>query len=282
MWSTKPWQPTVSHRTSLFELGETHIGMGSGTAIRLAVLEALYLINGSPRPREHLVARSGRGGTSGIGINTYFNGGLILDVGIRSGTTCFLPSSRSRPALSPLALPPLAMPDWPLCLCVPRSIRPKSQNDEVEFFQRTLPLDPSASFRAAYDALFGIYAAAADADREAFCRAVDAMQRTTWKDAEWREYGEPLKGLRDGLAGIGVDCVGMSSLGPMLFCLGEVTALDEVVRRQDALDCKIVRPCPAPISRGTFLSRPPRIVHSHNVIFRNRNSPDRPRVLVYT
>ena len=72
------------------------------------------------------------------------------------------------------------------------------------------------------------------------------MQRTTWKDAEWREYGEA---ARNGCAtisrDIGVDCVGMSSLGPMLFCLGEITALlDEVVRQQDALDCKIVRTAP--------------------------------------
>jgi hypothetical protein len=37
-------------------------------------------------------------------------------------------------------------------------------------------------------------------------------------------------------------------------------------------DDGLLRPCPARISRGTFLSRPPRIVHSHHVVFRNRNS----------
>jgi beta-ribofuranosylaminobenzene 5'-phosphate synthase len=233
----------------------THVGMGSGTAIRLAVLEVIYVINGRPRPREHLIARSARGGTSGIGINTYFDGGLILDLGVKSGPNGFFPSSSIRPATVPTALPRLAMPEWPMCLCLPRSIRPKSQNEELDFFKRTAPVDPAASFRAAYDALFGIYAAVADADHEAFCRAVTSIQHTTWKNAEWREYGVQLERLRDDLACLGADCVGMSSLGPMLFCLGDPTILDEVVRRQDALDCKIVRTVPDNAGRVVLQAR---------------------------
>jgi beta-ribofuranosylaminobenzene 5'-phosphate synthase len=145
------------------------------------------------------------------------------------------------------------MPDWPLCLCLPRLIRPKSQDEELEFFQRTLPLRRTASFRAAYDALFGIYAAIADRDRQAFCKAVASMQRTAWKNAEWREYGAPLKRLRDDLASIGVDCVGMSSLGPMLFCFGDATSLNEVVRHQDALDCDVI--VTTPDNAGRVLSK---------------------------
>ena len=218
----------------------THVGMGSGTGMRLAVLEALYVLNQCSPARDYLVRRSGRGGTSGVGINTYFNGGLILDLGITNEPTGFLPSSRSRPVNLPIALPPLTMPDWPLCLCLPRRIRPKSQNEEIEFFQRTLPLHPTASFRAAYDALFGIYAAVADLDKGAFCKAVELMQHTTWKEAEWQEYGAPLRRLRDDLVSIGVGCVGMSSLGPMLFCFAAPATLDEVIRSQDALDCDVV------------------------------------------
>jgi beta-ribofuranosylaminobenzene 5'-phosphate synthase len=136
------------------------------------------------------------------------------------------------------------MPNWPPCLCVPRNIRSKSQTEELDFFERTLPLHSIASFRAAYHALFGIYAAVADADREAFCKAVAVMQRTTWKKAEWREYDLPLKRLHDQLVRIGADCVGMSSLGPMLFCLGSSTTLDNIVHRRDVLDCDIFRTAP--------------------------------------
>ena len=187
-----------------------------------------------PQPRQHLVARSARGGTSGIGINTYFEGGLILDLGVRSGLSGFFPSSSIRPVTLPTALPRLAMPEWPCVSCIPRNIRPKSQSEELDFFKRTAPVDPAASFRAAYDALFGIYAAVADADHGAFCQAVTSIQHTTWKNAEWREYRMPLARLRDDLACIGADCVGMSSLGPMLFCLGDFRDLG---RRCPATGC---------------------------------------------
>lgn len=59
----------------------THFGFGSGSAIRLACLEALHLLNKNEPEREKLVYSSGRGGTSGIGINTYFEGGFIVDLG---------------------------------------------------------------------------------------------------------------------------------------------------------------------------------------------------------
>src|SRR6266550_3005713 len=47
----------------------THYGMGSATAIRLAVLEGLLTTNKKKIDRKDLVALSKRGGTSGIGIN---------------------------------------------------------------------------------------------------------------------------------------------------------------------------------------------------------------------
>ncbi|MBZ0242943.1 MAG: hypothetical protein K8F24_07000, partial [Bacteroidales bacterium] len=48
----------------------THFGFGSGTAIRLASLEALHRLNGSTPTAADLITASGRGGTSGIGIHT--------------------------------------------------------------------------------------------------------------------------------------------------------------------------------------------------------------------
>ena len=55
-----------------------HSGFGSGTGITLACLEALHLINGCLIEQDMLIQASGRGGTSGIGIYTYFNGGVCI------------------------------------------------------------------------------------------------------------------------------------------------------------------------------------------------------------
>jgi beta-ribofuranosylaminobenzene 5'-phosphate synthase len=231
----------------------THVGMGSGTALRLGILEGIYTLYSIAAERERLIKRSRRGGTSGVGINTYFSGGLVLDLGIPQDGAAYGPSSRANPTRPPIALPALEIPEWSLCLCVPRSIRPKTQEEEVEFFARTAPLSPEASFRAAYEALFNLYASAAEADYIAFCGAVDAMQRTEWKAKEWYEYGATLNALRVNLSSLGARCVGMSSLGPMLVCFGDPSRLCEIPRHADALDCDVISTIPR--NRGRSITR---------------------------
>lgn len=217
----------------------THVGMGSGTSIRLACIEALLALNDIELPRHEIVRLSQRGGTSGIGINTYFNGGLILDLGVRDDGAPYLPSASVRPQALPLSLPPLVLPDWEVCLLVPRSIPAKSQQDEADFFKRTLPLTPEVSYRACYEALFGVYASILEQDALAFATSIERMQQTEWKSREWQEYGSPLTALRDEIRALGADYIGMSSLGPMLFAGGPTGFSSGAQEAADALDCGV-------------------------------------------
>jgi beta-ribofuranosylaminobenzene 5'-phosphate synthase len=249
-------EETVASRTSPADVTititgsmRTHVGMGSGTAIRLAIIEAINLYIDEVMPRERLIALSRRGGTSGIGTTTYFSGGLTLDLGRLNDTSPIVPSSQSVRGFSPTTLPPIEMPDWPLCLCVPNAIQSKTREEEAEFFSRTLPLSAAASYHACYDAVFGLYASVQDRDYYGFCQAVGSMQNTDWKKAEWLEYGEPLNVLKDKLIQLGADCVGMSSLGPMLFCFGNQTALQLIHDEQQTLDCVVYRTRPNNMGR---------------------------------
>jgi beta-ribofuranosylaminobenzene 5'-phosphate synthase len=221
----------------------THVGLGSATAIRLAALEALALVNEASVDRKTLVEASGRGGTSGIGVNSYFEGGLICDLG-RAGAKHFVPSSQAASLPSALALPSITMPNWPILLCLPRGIRPKTQDEEIDFFARTTPLSVAASHEASYVALFGLYASAAEADFVAFCRGVEQMQISEWKRAERAEYGDELVAISNGLRHAGAQCVGMSSLGPLLFCLAKEPDIANVTWAAEALNCEVreVRP----------------------------------------
>ncbi|MER9305899.1 hypothetical protein NKJ06_10055 [Mesorhizobium sp. M0293] len=228
----------------------THVGMGSATAIRLGAMEALALLNQTHIVADRLLAASGRGGTSGIGINTYFSGGLVCDLGRPSDGSPYMPSSRTTPTRLPLALPIVPMPPWPILLCLPRSITPKTQQEEIAFFERTTPLPATASFEASYIALFEIYAAVVEGDYRAFCRGVTLMQETAWKRAERAEYGEPLRLLSKKLLDSGADCVGMSSLGPMLFCFGESGRISAIAEYADALDCDVYRTSPSNVGRS--------------------------------
>lgn len=214
----------------------THVGLGSATAIRLASLEALAIVNGSSVDRAAIVRASGRGGTSGIGVNSYFDGGLVCDLGRACGGD-FLPSSRADASSPQLALPSVAMPDWPILLCLPRDIPGKTQPEEIEFFERTAPLSAESSYEASYIAMFELYAAAVDSDFAAFCRGVERMQSTAWKRAERAQYGTRLAAISDGLRRGGARCVGMSSLGPLLFCLADRTDMANLAQIAASFNC---------------------------------------------
>ena len=234
------------------EMG-THVGMGSATAIRLGTIESLALLNGWQISKDELVAASGRGGTSGIGVNTYFDGGLICDLGRTNDGQAFAPSSQVIPTRLPLTLPSVTMPSWPMLLCIPRVIVPKTQQDEIAFFERTTPLSQAASFEATYVALFEIYAAAVESNYEGFCRGIVHMQQTAWKQAERQEYGDLLRELTEQLMDVGADCVGMSSLGPMLFCFAKLERLAAITDIAAVMGCDVHRTQPS--NRGRKVTR---------------------------
>ena len=223
----------------------SHVGMGAGTGIRLAMLEGLFRLNTFDVTRKNLVKLSKRGGTSGVGINTYFTGGLVLDLGIRDDGMGFAPSSKATSRSKPITLPSLPMPDWPLCMCVPKFICPKTQKEEVEFFTRMTQITSHESYEVAYQSLFGIYASVIDRDFKTFCEAVDGIQQHGWKKEEWRNYGTSLYALESQLRNLGATGVGMSSFGPMLYCFADHASLDTIVSLQDSMNCMVtkVMPC---------------------------------------
>ena len=194
----------------------THAGLGSGTAIRLAALESTALLNNKLVPREALVLASGRGGTSGIGVRTYFEGGFILDVGQRSGDSP-RPSHAWEKPQQALQLTRLDMPSWPIGLYQPQGFSLLSHEEEREFFERVLPISFENVAEVLYHMTYGVAGAIAEADHTTFCRAVDAIQSTTWKAAEWSRYGERLRSEADILRLAGAEGLGMSSLGPLLY-----------------------------------------------------------------
>ena len=229
---------TVSIRGEM----RTHSGFGSGTAISLACLEALHLMNGSTPTEETLISASGRGGTSGVGIHTYFSGGCVFDLGRRGGVHA--PSHRIANAQAPLVVDHLLMPAWDIGLCIPSTIPHKTQAEEQAFFDKTCPLSDSAVYETVYHTLFGLYAAIREADRLTFCRALRAVQDCAWKKAERNEYGTALAEIEHALYACGADAVGMSSLGPSLFFLADdVSAVvDDMRKIRPDCECMLTHP----------------------------------------
>lgn len=200
----------------------THFGFGSGTAIRLSCMEALYYANGVVPNNDEVLSSSGRGGTSGIGINTYFSGGFILDLGRKSDTSSHHPSHMSENRLSlPLFMQRINMPDWDIGIYIPTDISPKTEIEEVEFFNRTCPIPSKEVYETLYHSIFGVYAAVLEADKQTFSIALREVQKSFWKSAERSEYGERLLNAESNLYDCGASVVGMTSLGPSLFFFAE-------------------------------------------------------------
>ncbi len=198
-----------------------HAGFGSGTAITLACIEALHTLNGSNPSADFLIRESRRGGTSGVGIHTYFNGGCVFDLGKPIDDKIHSPSNHVISPILPLLLTQLPMPNWDFGVCIPLAIPRKTQAEERAFFERTCPLAPEAVYEALYHSLYGLYAAIREADKSTFCRALRTIQTCAWKQAERQEYGVALSEIEQSLYEQGAEAVGMSSLGPSLFFLSD-------------------------------------------------------------
>lgn len=198
-----------------------HKGLGSGTSTRLAIAEAILTLAGRKFDRRHLVSISGRGGTSGVGINTYFDGGYVFDLG-RAQDSAVFKSSDEMPIIKslPLVMNQGAMPGWDIGICLPNLPGP-SMEKERALFDEVCPLAIELCAEATFHALFGVHAAILEHDYTRFCLGINAIQNTAWKRSEWSIHGSDIFEIRDALLQSGADCVGLSSLGPTMFFMAK-------------------------------------------------------------
>jgi len=212
----------------------SHFGFGSATGIRLAVIEAISLLEGKGFSRKELVRRSGRGGTSGIGVTSYFEGGLIVDLGVRSEGGELLPSSSlegQHP--EPLLLSRVEMPTWKIGLCIPHDTPTLSEEQEIDFFRRASRMSRPAVNETLYHVIYGLLAGSMEGDFETFCRAINSIQDCAWKRMEWKLHGKRLRIIEKSIYKAGADVVGLSSIGPGLYFFGkDVVGSIAKLRRQ--------------------------------------------------
>jgi len=195
-----------------------HYGLGSNTSIYLSCIEALFLLNEIPYDKNEIISLSTRGGTSGIGINTYFDGGYVFDIGIKNEKDLLVPSSIAyRNGKKPLVIYKGKTPDWKIGLCIPYYLNNKSEQEENDFFNKYCPIDHIFVNNILYEAVYGITSAIIECDYNVFCKSIDAIQQTRWKYLERSLYGKALLKLEQRIMQLGADCIGMSSLGPSLF-----------------------------------------------------------------
>lgn len=201
----------------------SNAGYGSGTSLTLSAIEALLLLNEFTHSRYDILNLSGRGFTSGIGVNTYFEGGFVFDLGHKFHGQKHLPSSVARETVQhALKLVRVDMLNWKMYTLLPPNGLPISGASEIEFFSTVCPIPREDASATIYHSLLGVVASVLDRDRETFCASVNRIQKTKWKSEEINVRGESQRRAMDCLSKVSLG-VGMSSLGPLIFFLSDLS-----------------------------------------------------------
>jgi beta-ribofuranosylaminobenzene 5'-phosphate synthase len=195
-----------------------HIGLGSGTQIALAAgCTAARLYGAELGPRE--VARLvGRGGTSGIGVAAFENGGFILDGGHSLKVKAdFLPSSASR-APPPPVLARHDFPDWEIALLIPHKRAMYAGAREVDIFRKYCPIPLEEVRRLSHLILMKLLPALVERDINTFGEGLNNIQKLGFKKIELQLQHPRVRRLLSKAQ----ECsygAGMSSFGPVIYCL---------------------------------------------------------------
>lgn len=208
----------------VIEQPAAHIGLGRGTALRLAALTCAAASHGVVLGRREIQRLSGRGGTSGVGINGFFEGGLIVDAG-HGGRLEFAPSRATRPESVPPVISRLELdPDWFITLAFPATQGGVSGSEEHDFFRARTPV-PTTDVLTQIALLYhGILPCLLEHDLAAAGRIYSEFTRLGFKFLEIAS-ADGVRPLIDAISEV-APFVGMSSLGPCVFAISEESILE--------------------------------------------------------
>lgn len=208
-----------------------HVGLGSGTQIALSAAAAVNELYGLGMSVKELAIRVGRGGTSGIGVASFENGGFLVDCGHKfSDKGSFSPSSASRADPAPIIFRH-DFPDWDIILALPES---KGAHDaqEVDIFKKECPIPLQEVQEVCHVVLMQMMPAVMEGDIENFGMALNHLQTVGFKKREIARQSPEVRDLIEFMQDLGVAGAGMSSFGPVVFGVVDHRCIGEQIRKE--------------------------------------------------
>lgn len=223
-----------------------HSGLGVGTAITLACIEAVFLINDTIYNIEDIKSHSRRGGTSGIGVNSYFTGGFLLDLGHASDQSPHNPSRYADNNSLPISLKTVPFFFENLYFILPTNAPLICGKNEQEFFQTNTPIDAKKAYETCYLSIFGVLASVVEQNLHQFDKSITSIQKTNWKSLEIERAGDTVKNLMSNLKDLKCKSIGMSSLGNgIYFILNSDSDFNKVNDLAKESNCKLLSLTPS-------------------------------------
>lgn len=228
---------TGGAKIAIHEAIPEHAGLGSGTALGLAVGLAVAALYGlRPEPRTVAVMLD-RGARSGIGIGAFEQGGVLVDGGRLPG------SSAPAPVVSRMEFPE----KWRIILAMDDQAEGLHGTAETDAFRKLPPFEPARSAHLCRLVLMAALPALAELDFGRFAAAVTEIQNTVgdhFAPAQGGRYANPrIAEVLEWFKKEGWTGVGQSSWGPTGFILvdsaGRAEALVQKARRNWAGDGRL-------------------------------------------
>lgn len=216
--SYRPNLPAM--RISIRSVPPQHVGFGTKTALLLAILSAANLETCAELTPAELKRLSGRGGASGVGINLFFEGGFVCDLGHPNNHDIgFQPSSLSHTT----EVPPIAcrwkLPEmWRILLILPPGKR-LSGVSEAAFFRETTPLPRTEVLEAVAAMYHGVLPAIITAELGLLGSSLRQLHNVGFKRLELEAQSESVKQAYRRFASMADAATGLSSLGPLLYVI---------------------------------------------------------------
>jgi len=208
--ATLPPERQRPFRIKIAEVPEEHAGLGSGTALALAVSQAIAHEIGITLPTIDLAQRVGRGLRSAVGIHGFEQGGLIVEAGKRPGEP-----------ISPLSARHEVPPSWRIVLVQPEMAARWHGERERSAFSRVQHSNASEKmWRIVREEMLP---ALATQDPDPFGEAVhvfNALAGAAFAQEQGGAYASPaIAAIIHTLREFGIQGVGQSSWGPTVFAI---------------------------------------------------------------
>jgi len=204
----------------------SHVGLGSGSQLMLAIARGIAEIYGRLVPVKELALLVGRGGTSGIGTAAFELGGFIVDGGHAFGRkgekSEFRPSAASWGVRPPPVVARHDFPlDWRILLAIPDLPAGASGTRERDIFRNYCPVPVEEVRELCHEILMRMLPGIVEKDLDLFGSSVNAIQELGFKKVELSLQPQEIPGLIEGLRSAGAACAGMSSFGPAVYAIGD-------------------------------------------------------------
>ena len=204
----------------------SHIGLGSGSQMMLAVARGIAEIYGRVLPVKELALLVGRGGTSGIGTAAFEHGGFIIDGGHAFGQglekSDFRPSAASRGVRPPPVIVHHEFPpDWRILLAMPNLPAGASGIKETDIFKSCCPVPLDDVQKLCHEILMRMLSGIVEKDHDLFGSSINAIQDLGFKKVELNLQPKQIPELIARMRSAGAACAGMSSFGPTVYAIGD-------------------------------------------------------------